>query len=192
MTTAEGGIVFARDPEVLERVKQMRSHGMTSGTRQRLDARTSSYDVTMLGWNYRMDELRAAVGLVQLNSLRTWNERRRDLVRAYRDALAQCCPDVRVPFANTRRASAYHFLPALLPDGTDRRTVMGRMRDAGVQTTVHYPPIHCLSFYREQYPFVHLPKTEAFAARELTLPLHPKLEDRDLDTVVNALAAALS
>jgi dTDP-4-amino-4,6-dideoxygalactose transaminase len=164
---------------------------MTSGTRERLDARTPSYDVTMLGWNYRMDELRAAVGLVQLGSLGRWNRRRRDLVRGYRDALAQRCPEVRVPFANVDRASAYHFLPALLPETADREAVMSRMRAAGIQTTVHYPPIHGLSLYRDRDPQLCLPRTEAFAARELTLPLHPKLEDRDVETVADALAAAL-
>jgi dTDP-4-amino-4,6-dideoxygalactose transaminase len=192
MTTAEGGMVLARDPEVLENVKQMRGHGMTSGARQRLDARTPTYDVTMLGWNYRMDEFRAAVGLVQLKSLSRWNDRRRALVRAYRDVLAERCRTVAVAFPNSRGPSAHHFLPAVLPDGADRQTVMGRMHDAGVQTTVHYPPIHRLSYYRKRYPSVLLPRTEMFANRELTLPLHPKLEDRDVETVANALAKALS
>jgi dTDP-4-amino-4,6-dideoxygalactose transaminase len=191
MTTAEGGMVLTRDPQVLDRVKHLRSHGMTSSTRERLDARTPIYDVTALGWNYRLDEFRAAVGLVQLRSLRRWNEGRRDLVGAYRDALAERCPGVRVPFANAGSASAYHFLPAVLPEGVNRQAVMGRMRDHGVQTTVHYPPIHRLSFYRERYGSVHLPVTEQFAERELTPPLHPKLADRDVDTVANALMAAL-
>jgi dTDP-4-amino-4,6-dideoxygalactose transaminase len=191
MTTAEGGMVFARDPDVLERVKQMRSHGMTSNTRQRLDARTPSYDVTMLGWNYRLDEFRAAVGLIQLASLSRWNERRRELVTAYRDALANRCPAVNVPFGNVARVSAHHFLPAVLPEGVDRQAVMMHLRDCGVQTTVHYPPIHSLSFYRQRGPSTSLPETEAFAERELTLPLHPKLETGDIEQVADALAEAL-
>jgi dTDP-4-amino-4,6-dideoxygalactose transaminase len=191
MTTAEGGMVLARDPDVLERVKQMRSHGMTSSTRQRLDSRTPNYDVTMLGWNYRMDEFRAAVGLVQLESLPRWNNRRRELVDAYRDALAERCPDVGVPFGNHARASAYHFFPAVLPGAADRQMIMMRMRDAGVQTTVHYRPIHCLSFFRKQSSSLRLPKTEAFAQRELTLPLHPKLEQADVERVADAFAVAL-
>jgi dTDP-4-amino-4,6-dideoxygalactose transaminase len=97
-----------------------------------------------------------------------------------------------VPFANARGASAYHFLPVILPESADRQAVMGHMRDQGVQTTVHYPPIHQLSFYRDRYPSLRLPATEQFAERELTLPLHPKLADRDTETVANALAAALS
>jgi dTDP-4-amino-4,6-dideoxygalactose transaminase len=137
--------------------------------------------------NHRMDELR----LVQLGSLCRWNRRRRDLVGGYRDARAERCPEVRVPFANAERPSAYHFLPAPLPSSADREVVMGRMQAAGIQTTVHFPPIHRLSFYRDRDPSLRLPHTEAFAGRELNLPLHPKLEDGDIETVADALAAAL-
>jgi dTDP-4-amino-4,6-dideoxygalactose transaminase len=191
MTTAEGGMVLARDPEVLGRVKQMRGHGMTSSTRQRLDARAPMYDVTLLGWNYRMDELRAAVGLVQLRHLREWNARRAELTHCYRDALGKRCPEVLIPFANSGGPSACHLLPTVLPDEVHRHIIMERMRDAGVQTTTHYPPIHMLSMYRNMYPSARLPETEEFARRELTLPLHPKLEDADVDRVADALADAL-
>jgi dTDP-4-amino-4,6-dideoxygalactose transaminase len=192
MTTAEGGMVVARDPELLDRVRQMRNHGMTSATHERLEARTPGYDVTMLGWNYRMDELRAAIGLMQLKSLRTWNQRRAELVGIYRDALAECCPGVMVPFANYAAASAHHLLPAVLPLGTDRKAVMAHMRTAGVQTTIHYPPIHTMSFYRNMLPPVSLPETEDFGRRELTMPLHPRLEERDVLWAAAALAAALA
>lgn len=192
MTTAEGGMVTARDPVVLSSVRQLRGHGMTSGTRERMDARTPGYDVTRLGWNYRLDELRAAIGLVQLQSLTEWNDRRAMLTRCYREALAQRCPEVQVPFANGRVASAHHILPAVLPQGTDRGRIMELMREAGVQTTVHYPPIHTLSFYREKDPPVSLPRTEAFARRELTLPLHPKLTEQDVVHVADALRRSLA
>jgi dTDP-4-amino-4,6-dideoxygalactose transaminase len=191
MTTAEGGMVIARNPDMLERIRRMRGHGMTSGTRERLDARTPAYDVTMLGWNYRLDEFRAAVGLVQLQSLRHWNQKRAELTIAYRDAIRQSCPDVLVPFANTRAASAYHIMPVLLPQSVDRGAIMGSLRDAGVQTTIHYPPIHRLSYYLNRGPEISMPETGEFARRELTLPLHPKMTESDVSRVVEALAAAL-
>jgi dTDP-4-amino-4,6-dideoxygalactose transaminase len=191
MTTAEGGMVITRDQDVLDRVKQMRSHGMTSGTLQRLSGRALTYDVTMLGYNYRMDELRAAVGLAQLRNLRRWNEKRERLTGAYRRRLRMQCPDVSVPFSMPR-ASSYHILPIILPEGADRPVVAERMRRAGIQTSVHYPPIHRFSWYQSRFPSVRLPKTEEFCRRELTLPLHPKLEERDVETVVGALAEALS
>ncbi len=192
MTTAEGGMVFARDRAVLEQMRQLRGHGMTSDTKQRLAARSASYDVTMLGWNYRMDEFRAAIGLVQLKFLRRWNERRANIARVYRSALAERCTGVCVPFSDAGYESSRHILPAVLPDGSDRDAVMGHMREAGVQTTVHYPPIHRMSLYRDRLPPQRLPITEDFARRELSLPLHPKLEDWDVEKVVNALANALA
>ena len=191
MTTAEGGMVVARDPDVLNKVKQMRSHGMTIGTTQRLRETSLTYDVTMLGYNYRMDELRAAIGLVQLRKLRHWNKQRETLSAAYRELLHSCCPGVSVPFS-TPRPSAYHILPVILPERADRQRVADRMRGARVQTSFHYPPIHRFSWYRSRFPSVRLPKTEEFCRRELTLPLHPKMLERDVELVVRVLAEALS
>ena len=191
MTTAEGGMVVARDQDVLNRIRQMRSHGMTSGTLQRLSSRTVTYDVTMLGYNYRMDELRAAVGLVQLRNLSRWNEKRRALTAAYRRLLATHCPDVFVPFSKPR-ASSYHILPVVLPKDADRQLVSDRLQDAGIQTSIHYPPVHRFSWYQSRFPCVHLPRTEEFCRRELTLPLHPKLEEQQVESIVRALALALA
>lgn len=192
MTTAEGGMVVAREHSTLERIRNMRGHGMTSGTRQRLTERTAGYDVTMLGWNYRMDEFRAAIGLVQLKSLRRWNQCRAELVRTYRTALEERCPQVRVALSGMPGRSSHHLLPAVLPDRTDRAAVMARMAERGVQTTVHYPPIHRMSFYRERFPSTALPVTDAFARRELTLPLHPRLSAVDIGSVTATLADALA
>jgi dTDP-4-amino-4,6-dideoxygalactose transaminase len=192
MTTAEGGMVTAPNPAVLERVRMLRGHGMSSGTHQRLHARAPTYDVTALGWNYRMDELRAAIGITQLASLAGWNAIRSELSTLYRELLARHCPDVTVPFTNINAASAHHLLPAVLPASSNREAVMGRMRDQGVQTSFHYPPIHQLSFYRANYPSPPLPRTEAFACRELTLPLHSKLSTLGVAMVVRVLADALT
>jgi dTDP-4-amino-4,6-dideoxygalactose transaminase len=190
MTTAEGGMVIARDEEVHERIRQMRGHGMTLGTMERLSAHSLDYDVTTLGYNYRMDELRAAIGLVQLRSLKRWNKKREMLTGAYRRYLREYCPEVAVPFS-TPHPSAHHIMPVLLPDRTDRDLVVGCMREAGVQTSMHYPPIHRFSWYRSRFPSVSLPNTEEFCRRELTLPLHPKLEERDVEWIACALAEAL-
>jgi dTDP-4-amino-4,6-dideoxygalactose transaminase len=190
MTTAEGGAVISSDRALLEKIRQMRGHGMTSGTRQRLASRNPNYDVTMLGFNYRMDELRAAVGLVQLKSLKQWNDTRRRLADRYRRCIARCCPSVRVPFPQTA-SSAHHIMPILLPDAGMRTAVIDRLSDLGVQTTIHYPPVHRLTFLQERCKDTRLPLTDEFACRELTLPLHPKMEDEMVEAVVERLATAL-
>jgi len=190
MTTAEGGMVLARDQTVLARIRQMRSHGMTATTVERLKGRTFTYDVTMLGYNYRMDDLRAAIGLTQLRHLDDWNDRRAMLTDEYRMLLADICPDVQVPFAAVD-GPVHHIMPVLLPLGCDRQRVMERMREAGVQTTIHYPPVHRLTWYRERFPVVRLPCTEHFAARELTLPLHPRMTAQQAELAVRSLSNAL-
>lgn len=191
MTTAEGGMVIARTPEILARIRQARGHGMTATTIDRLIARSVTYDVPILGFNYRMTELNAAIGLVQLSKVGGWNESRRALTRAYAELLRECCPDVALPFSENR-LSCCHILPVLLPPGVFRERVMESLRCADIQTSFHYPPVHQLSLYRQRFPGVELPRTEEFAARELTLPLHPKMEPSQVRHVVKALARALA
>ncbi len=191
MTTAEGGAVIAKDPELLQRIRQARGHGMTSGTHQRLNSRTPQYDVTMLGFNYRMDEMRAAIGLVQLQNLQEWNEIRRILAVLYRRHIATRCPAVTVPFSGPR-TSAHHIMPVLLPRYADRQDVIDELRDQGIQTTIHYSPVHQMTLYRELSPGTHLPRTEDFAQRELTIPLHPQMTSATVEAVVEALATAVN
>lgn len=190
MTTAEGGMVVAADAGLREAIRRARGHGMTSGTHQRLYSRTPTYDVTSLGFNYRLDELRAALGLVQLARLPAWNETRRGLAALYRSRLARECPDLTVPFED-ERPSVHHIMPVLLPAGVDRQGVVDVLRARNVQTTIHYTPVHRLSLYDARDPQVRLPVTEDFAARELTLPLHPAMTPDDVEDVVDALARAL-
>jgi len=188
MTTAEGGMVLVADEERRDRVRYLRAHGMTASTLDRDRGRAVGYDVLEPGHNFRIDELRGALGVVQLPRLPKWNARRRALTARYRAALAAELPQVTVPFAADHSTTA-HLMAVLLPAGTDRTAVMAALRAAGVQSSVHYPPVHLFTAYRDSSG--PLPRTEEFADRQLTLPLHPALSDADADTVVAALAAAL-
>jgi dTDP-4-amino-4,6-dideoxygalactose transaminase len=190
MTTAEGGVILSRDATVLERIRHLRSHGMTTDTLVRHRGHAYSYDVNMLGYNYRMDELRAAMGLVQLARLRQWNRRRNELSQFYRQSLAAHIPEVVIPFDPTHETAA-HLMPVLLPVGVNRQTLMNHLRDAGIQSSIHYPPIHRFSYYLEWLSAMTLTKTEEFSARELTLPLHPALTEDDLERVVKELRKAI-
>ena len=82
-------------------------------------------------------------------------------------------------------------MPVVLPTAIDRQAIIDRLRKRGIQTTIHYPPVHRLTFYSELYPDTALPRTEEFSRRELTLPLHPGMTTADVELVVNSLAAAL-
>jgi dTDP-4-amino-4,6-dideoxygalactose transaminase len=190
MTTAEGGMVLARQPKVLELIRQLRSHGMTSGTLDRYRGHAYSYDVTCLGFNYRLDELRAAIGLVQLNRLPEWNAKRRKLAAVYREALSFHIPELLLPF-NSTDPTAAHLLPVLLPQTVDRKSIMQRLFDTGIQTSIHYPPAHQFSFYERLYPGIKLEHTEKFCARELTLPLHQSMSEANVEEIVGAFRDAI-
>jgi dTDP-4-amino-4,6-dideoxygalactose transaminase len=79
-------------------------------------------------------------------------------------------------------------MPVVLPEWASRQDVILGLRQNGVQTTIHYPPVHHLAIYKERYPSVKLSKTEDYATRELTLPLHPRLEDEHIEMIVQSLA----
>jgi dTDP-4-amino-4,6-dideoxygalactose transaminase len=190
MSTAEGGMVLARHAPVLQRMRHLRAHGMSTDTLTRHRGHAYTYDVTMLGYNYRMDELRAAVGLVQLAQLPHWNRKRLDLSHYYRETLSVQLPEVKVPFTPTHQ-TAGHLMPVLLPEGINRQKLMDHLRKDGIQSSIHYPPIHHFSFYQERFTGTHLPKTEDFCGHELTLPLHPSLTKEEVAFVVESLRKAI-
>jgi dTDP-4-amino-4,6-dideoxygalactose transaminase len=95
------------------------------------------------------------------------------------------------PF-ETQSLSTHHIFPVLLPEAADREHIIAVLRAGGIQTSLHYPPIHHLSWYRDRIPDVRLPVTEVFSSRELTLPLHPKMEDWQIERVTQTLRRSLA
>jgi len=192
LSTGEGGMLVTNRDEIAEKVRLMRSHGMTSLTWDRHQGHAYSYDVTALGYNYRIDEIRSALGRVQLEKLPQNNARRREISQEYTYSLADT--PIKIPFGNALSSAATpacHIFPILLPGGTDRKGFIDTLRAAGIQTSIHYPPIHQFSYYRERYPDVRLPLTESLANREVTLPLYPGMTDEMANQVVSAVKAAL-
>lgn len=192
MTTGEGGMVTTNDDDLAARLRLLRSHGMTTLTWDRHKGHAYTYDVVAPGYNYRIDELRAALGRVQLRKLPVANARRRALNAHYVELLQAIVPAVGVPYANRAAEGTHHIRPILLPVGTDRQQFMEQMKAQGIQTSVHYPPAHRFSYYAaadDAQP--HLPLTEAVGRREVTLPLYPRMADDDVETVVRAVAHSL-
>ncbi len=183
MTTAEGGMILSRHEKVLSDCRLLRAHGMTASTLDRHKGHVSGYDVICLGYNYRLDELRAAIGLTQLERLPKWNQIRNRLSRRYRDLLPE---RLRVPFSSEIPHTA-HLLPVVLPPQTDRAQIMQAMREAGIQTSVHYTPIHRFTLYRERFPGLSLPVSEEYGSRTMSLPLHAGLTEDQVDFIVSTL-----
>jgi dTDP-4-amino-4,6-dideoxygalactose transaminase len=194
MTTGEGGMLVTDDDGLAERLRILRSHGMTSLTWDRHKGHAWSYDVVDLGYNYRIDEIRSALGREQLKKLPHNNQLRREKTSLYRELLGELCPEVVIPFEAHPGVSACHLLPILLPAGVSRESFMESMKAQGVQTSIHYPPIHLFTAYREMdVPATcDLGLTESVAAREVTLPLYPTLADASVELVAQAARASLA
>jgi len=194
MTTGEGGMLVTDDDAMSDKLRNLRSHGMTAMTWERHKGHAWSYDVTALGYNYRIDEIHSAIGRVQLAKLARNNARRAQAVAQYNDLLQELVPAVQVPFQSYRGVSAFHIFPILLPKGKDRLAFMESMKAQRVQTSIHYPPVHKFSAYagldRSSRP--SLPVTEEVVGREVTLPLYPGLTENDVLTVVQAVKQAMN
>jgi dTDP-4-amino-4,6-dideoxygalactose transaminase len=189
LSTGEGGMVVTDQDDLAEKVHLLRSHGMTSLTWDRHRGHAHTYDVVDLGYNYRIDEIRAALGRVQLNKLDANNTRRKEITESYWNRLSET--DLTLPFRSSRGGPAYHIFPVLLPPDMDRLKFIDGVKAAGVQTSIHYPPIHHFTYYRRRYPGVALPQTEEAAGREVTLPLYPGMDDAALETVITAVCSSL-
>jgi dTDP-4-amino-4,6-dideoxygalactose transaminase len=190
MSTAEGGMIIAKNKNMLKRIRRLRAHGMTTDTLKRHQGHAFTYDVTMLGFNYRMDEIRSAIGIVQLKRLLDWNKKRNELSNLYRELIIDYTPEIVVPFSSTHKTSA-HLMPILLNSNQKRQSIMEYLRNKGIQTSIHYPPLHCFSYYQERFNKKSLPKTEKYCSREISLPLHPLLTEDDIKRVIEALQGAI-
>jgi dTDP-4-amino-4,6-dideoxygalactose transaminase len=190
LPTGEGGMIVTDDDALAERIRLLRSHGMTALTWDRHRGHAHSYDVVTHGYNYRLDEIRAAIGSVQLSRLKEQNSKRARLVALYRVAL-DGVNGIVMPFAARPETDpAHHLAVIVLPERCERDDVRSAMAAAGVQTSVHYPPIHQFTAYRALETQRALPVTEAVASRLLTLPLYPHMSETDVSAVVSALLAA--
>lgn len=189
LSSGEGGMVVTNRDDMAGRVRLLRSHGMTSMTWDRHRGHAYSYDVVDLGYNYRLDEIHSALGLVQLKKLAVNNARRRSVTQAYREAFEHT--GLGLPFTRGEGLPAYHLFPVVLPESMARTGFINRMRGQGIQTSIHYPPVHQFEYYRSRYPGISLPITEQVGLREVTLPLYPGMDDLAVTQVVNAVIDSL-
>jgi dTDP-4-amino-4,6-dideoxygalactose transaminase len=192
LPTAEGGMIVTSDQALADKIRLLRSHGMTTLTWDRHRGHAHSYDVVEHGYNYRLDEIRAAIGLVQLRRLPEQNAARARLVEYYRTAL-DGVDGIVMPFSPDERSEPSHHLAVIvLPESCSRDSVRAALKEQGIQTSVHYPPIHGFSAYAEMSEGRALPVTDAVASRIVTLPLYPHMTSVQASNVVDAVLRATS
>lgn len=191
ISTGEGGMIVTNDEEMFNRSRLMRSHGMTTMSYDRAKGHSTKYDVVEFGYNYRMDDLRAALGIVQLDKIEEDLEQRAEIRKKYVEMLLEI-PEVIVPFRDYREFSSNYIFPVVLKNSNaeHRDLVREKLAEKGIQTSVHYPAVHRFSVYQQYY--LDLPLTDQAANCEITLPMYSKLTTSDVDEIVTALNTVLN
>ena len=191
LSCGEGGLLATADDAVAELARSRRSHAMTSGTWDRHRGHAMGYDVVDVGFNYRIDEPRAALLSARLPSLASDIAERRRLTHRYRELLADV-DGIEVPYSAPQvDASSCYVMPVTVRDAGIRDPLRRELTEAhGVQTTVLYPSIGQFSAYGHGAD--PLPRCDQAAATQLTLPLYPHLGEERQDRVVRAVRDALA
>jgi len=182
MTTGEGGMITTNNDELAEKIKLLRSHGMTSLTYDRHKGHMSSYDVLTLGYNYRMDEVRAAMGIVQLGKLEKNNQKRREVYKWYVEALRDN-NNLVIPFENRNLEQATpHIMPVIIKDNYEE--IKKKLNDKGIQTSKHYDLVPTFTLYKRS----KFRSRVKYINNILTMPMYPEMKKEGvgyITTVIN-------
>lgn len=192
ITTGEGGFVTTGSESIATALRRFRGHGITSDARARHEAGSWFYEMTSLGFNYRVTDMQCALGLSQLRHADTWLERRIAIAARYTEAFAGM-PEIAVQQARPDRQSAWHLYvirirASRLAEGHNRDTVFRALRAENIGVNVHYIPVTWHPYYRERgHGPGDCPVADAAYGELLSLPMFPLMTDRDVDEVVAAV-----
>jgi len=193
ITTAEGGLALTNDPALARRMERLRSHGITRNPTEMTHQPDGAwyYQQIELGWNYRMTELQAALGLNQLQRLDAYVARRHEIADRYDAALVDL--PLTLPVREAKHRSALHLYIIQVNNPSDHLDVFHRLRTGGIGVNLHYIPIHLQPFYRDRgFAEGDFPQAEAYYARAISLPIFPTMTEEQQDTVIAAVRSAMA
>jgi UDP-4-amino-4,6-dideoxy-N-acetyl-beta-L-altrosamine transaminase len=194
MTTGEGGMLLTNDKALWEKLCLLRSHGTTRDSDQMVSESPGSwyYQQVLLGYNYRMTDIQAALGTAQLRRLDEFLARRQLLARRYDKLLSGLAIGTQA-VAPTSRSSNHLYPVRIVGPNVDRRQVFDRLRSAGIGVNVHYIPVHTQPYYNALgFKRGDFPEAEKYYAQAISLPLHFELTESDQDYIVAELERALA
>ena len=197
MTTGEGGMLTTDDDALADKVRVLRSHGLSADAWKRYSASGGAdYEVTVPGFNYRMTDIQAAIGRGQLARLKEINAARARLASRYSERLAKVA-EVETPIARPEVEHAWHLYALRLRLERlriDRDAFATELRQRGIGTSKHFIPIHYHAFYREGFGFHRgdFPVAEDAYERLISLPLYPRMTEADVDRVATAIEAIVA
>jgi dTDP-4-amino-4,6-dideoxygalactose transaminase len=191
ISTGEGGMVVTNDTKLAERLRLLRSHGMTTMSYERAKGHATSYDIVDLGYNFRMDDIRASIGIVQLRKLQHDLILRQKVRIKYLNSL-ESISQITIPFKTNRYFVSNYIMPIVLNETCtkNRDDIREFLHSKGIQTSVHYPSVHLFSIYAGTS--TSLPITEYVSNRVITLPMFGSLTDAEISYICNTLSEALT
>lgn len=186
ISTGEGGMLITNNSEHYERAMLLRSHGMTTLSYQRAKGHAARYDVIDLGYNYRMDDIRAAIGIVQLEKLENDLKKRSEIRKYYLQKLAETDKIV-IPFKDNQYFSSNYIFSIVLKDSDSvkRDLIRNKLAEKGIQTSVHYPAVHRFTIYKDFYRELSI--TDYVTDNLITLPMYSTLSIEAVDFIVKTL-----
>lgn len=184
ITTGEGGMVTTNSKPLDKFLKALRGHGIYKDKEDIGDKEPWWYEMRHLGYNYRMTDIQAAIGISQLKKLDAFVKRRKEIARAYDDAFKGYGSCSALP---NDGSSAYHLYPILASFKKERRPVFEYLRKAGIGVQVHYIPVHLQPYYQNHFGFKRgdFPVAEGFYDREISIPMYPSLTDDQVHEVIS-------
>lgn len=193
LTTGEGGMVTTNNGEFAQRLREVRNHGIDSDARARQADGQWHYEMTTLGFNYRLTDIACALGLAQLPRLPANLARRRAIAARYEKALATVS-SLALPIVAADVTSAWHLYPVRVDASMDRAEVFDALRAEGLGVNVHYIPVHLHPYYRSRFGYRggEFPIAETAYGRLISLPMFHGMTDEDVDDVILAVEKVMN
>lgn len=186
ITTGEGGVIVTDNEEFYHKLLLFRSHGIerTSNSKEQGDW---YYEMMDLGFNYRMTDLQAALGLSQLNKIESFLRRRREIAQIY-NQIFESVPEIKTPHQLKNTNSGWHLYMIQLDENVNRTEIFNKMRELNIGVHVHYIPVYWHPYYQKLgYETGICPVSENWYERALTLPIHPSMSDKDVQLITSNL-----
>jgi dTDP-4-amino-4,6-dideoxygalactose transaminase len=189
ITTAEGGMVITNSKQIAEKVRQLRSHGMTKSLQNRYSSEYPwIFDILQPGYNYRLDEIRAALGITQLKRIKKINDLRKKASTYYHKNL-QNIPGIILPDMVNDRTHSYHLYTIRVtnPYKLSRNQLFKKLKNNGIRTTVYWMPIHKYTAYQKFAKKSNVINTTKIYDEILALPLFPNISKIHQDSVIKVI-----
>jgi len=191
LCTGEGGMLATSSDEIAKRVRLMRSHGMSKEAFERSQSASWRYDIVELGWNYRLTEAQSALGISQLSRLNQMNLKRAWIAEYYTRELGKIKGIITPKLAGNRISSWHLYIIRVVEKefGMSRDRLFSELAKIGVECSVHYTPIHLLSYYRQKYGYKlgDFPIADRLFSEVLSLPIYSLMSKEQMEYVVQCI-----